>query len=252
MNRTVTVRGTEFGRGVSRICVPVTGYDEKEILLQAEKAVSEKPDLIEWRADLYAEHTEPENLVCILEKLRNTLQGIPLLFTLRSEHEGGKYIYGENSQSSIQSVISSGFADILDVEYTCEETLRDSILKSAKEAGIFTIMSSHYFHITPYRQEILKRISEMEGTGGDILKIATMPFCAQDVLELLYACEIYTGKTSSLPLAAMSMGNLGRISRVSGPVFGSCITFGTVGEQSAPGQIEINQLRSMMECLAAE
>ena len=48
----------------------------------------------------------------------------------------------------------------------------------------------------------------------------------------------------------MSMGKLGGVSRVTGRLFGSAMTFGSVGQASAPGQIAVRQLREMMNILS--
>ncbi|MGF7449679.1 type I 3-dehydroquinate dehydratase, partial [Klebsiella michiganensis] len=40
------------------------------------------------------------------------------------------------------------------------------------------------------------------------------------------------------------------VSRVTGRLFGSAMTFGTVGQASAPGQIAITQLRELMDILS--
>ena len=45
----------------------------------------------------------------------------------------------------------------------------------------------------------------------------------------------------------MSMSNLGVVSRVCGEIFGSAITFGTVGEASAPGQIPVTSLKEILD-----
>jgi len=42
------------------------------------------------------------------------------------------------------------------------------------------------------------------------------------------------------------MGGLGAITRLSGEVFGSDLTFGMTGESSAPGQIEAKSLRQAL------
>ena len=52
----------------------------------------------------------------------------------------------------------------------------------------------------------------------------------------------YTDK----PVVTMSMGEKGSLSRFSGEIFGSAITFGVVGKASAPGQIPIEELRELM------
>ena len=47
----------------------------------------------------------------------------------------------------------------------------------------------------------------------------------------------------------MSMGALGAVSRVSGSLTGSAVTFGTAGHASAPGQLPAAELREMLELL---
>ena len=47
----------------------------------------------------------------------------------------------------------------------------------------------------------------------------------------------------------MAMGQMGIITRIAGESFGSDITFGSVGEVSAPGQLEINDLKLILETL---
>ena len=51
------------------------------------------------------------------------------------------------------------------------------------------------------------------------------------------------------PLIAISMGPLGAITRVGGELFGSCLTFGAVGQTSAPGQMDARALRGALTLL---
>jgi 3-dehydroquinate dehydratase-1 len=44
----------------------------------------------------------------------------------------------------------------------------------------------------------------------------------------------------------MAMGSLGKITRLSGELFGSVLTFGSVGTSSAPGQISVARLRKIL------
>ena len=53
-----------------------------------------------------------------------------------------------------------------------------------------------------------------------------------------------------MPVVTMSMGGLGAVSRVSGAVFGSALTFATAGgAPSAPGQLPVERVRAMLELL---
>lgn len=47
----------------------------------------------------------------------------------------------------------------------------------------------------------------------------------------------------------MSMGGLGAVSRFSGQVFGSDLTFGMIGEASAPGQVDAKALRQVLDTI---
>lgn len=50
------------------------------------------------------------------------------------------------------------------------------------------------------------------------------------------------------PIITMSMAKTGVISRLAGEVFGSAATFGAV-KASAPGQISVNDLRTVLTIL---
>ena len=51
------------------------------------------------------------------------------------------------------------------------------------------------------------------------------------------------------PLVTMSMGDLGMVSRISGSLTGSAVTFGSAAEASAPGQLPAEALRNILELL---
>lgn len=112
-----------------------------------------------------------------------------------------------------------------------------------KERGIFVISSNHDFNKTPSKDEIVSRLVKMKNLGGDIVKIAVMPNNTADVLDLLSATEEMHKNYPTLPIISMSMGKLGIISRISGEVFGSVMTFGSGGKLSAPGQIPIDKMK---------
>lgn len=88
----------------------------------------------------------------------------------------------------------------------------------------------------------------MEELGADIAKIAVMPRSARDVLTLLSATD-KASQSLSCPVVTMSMKGTGLISRLSGEVFGSCLTFGSVKEASAPGQIEAGKLKDILTAI---
>ena len=72
-----------------------------------------------------------------------------------------------------------------------------------------------------------------------------MPKKPKDVLRLMSMTE-EKNRQAPCPLVTMAMGDLGRISRVSGKLTGSAMTFGTVGGASAPGQLPVEDLRRII------
>jgi 3-dehydroquinate dehydratase-1 len=50
----------------------------------------------------------------------------------------------------------------------------------------------------------------------------------------------------NVPAVTMSMEQLGLLSRLTGQIFGSCITFGSMGQISAPGQIDAKELKEAL------
>jgi 3-dehydroquinate dehydratase-1 len=89
----------------------------------------------------------------------------------------------------------------------------------------------------------------MQDLGADIPKIAVMPKCKLDVLELLEATVIMSEKYADRPIITMSMSGTGVITRLAGEVFGSALTFGAAKKASAPGQIGVEDLYSALQLL---
>ena len=86
----------------------------------------------------------------------------------------------------------------------------------------------------------------METAGADALKIAVTPADAADVARLLRV----TAETA--PVITLSMGDLGLVSRLTGAVFGSALTFATPGDRpSAPGQPPIGLVCEARRVLAS-
>ena len=90
---------------------------------------------------------------------------------------------------------------------------------------------------------------KMQELGADISKIAVMPQSTEDVLTLLSATEEMRRCYADRPVITMSMAATGVISRVCGEVFGSSMTFGAAKKASAPGQMGIEDLTTVLGLL---
>lgn len=245
----VEIRNLKIGEGIPKICVPVTGTTEEEILEQTKNAVEKHPDLLEWRADFYLYLENDEKVKRLSEKMRTVLQQIPMIFTVRTAQEGGnRHVSEDDYVRILRAAAGSREIDLVDVELYKDIPRMEALISDIQKMGKKVIASNHHFQGTPARKEMKNILARMEASGADIRKLAVMPGCPEDVLELL-GVTVWANKEGQAPVITMSMSGLGAVSRVCGQVFGSAVTFGCVGAASAPGQLEMDELRVMLEKL---
>lgn len=245
----VCVKGCSIGTGIPKICVPIVAKNIDELFSQARAMNNKDFDIVEWRVDWFKDILNPNCIRRASRILRGILDHKPILFTFRTLHEGGKIEISMEYYKQINIMaIEERLADMIDIELSCGDAIASDIVSVAHKHGMPVVISNHDFEKTPPRAELVSRMHQAEALGGDILKIAVMPHNIQDVLELLSATEQMSHECE-LPLITMSMGSKGLISRLSGEVFGSAVTFGTIGLASAPGQIEIEELHYVLNLL---
>lgn len=245
----IKIRGIRIGDGIPKICVPITGKNDAEILSEASLLLTQPCDMAEWRADWFDEVDDLEKTMTVLKKLRQILGEKPLLFTFRTLQEGGeKELPAPDYVRLIQTAASSRLADLVDIElFSLKEEL-PALISYVHEVSGKVILSSHDFQKTPSYEELLFRLAKMEELGADISKIAVMPQNKKDVLTLLSVTEERSLRAMR-PVITMSMSEMGLISRLCGEVFGSAVTFGSVRKASAPGQIPADQLSLVLSIL---
>lgn len=248
--RTVQVKDIILGTGRPKICVPLTGATRKALVEEANRVKDSAAELAEWRIDWFEAVDQIEVLEETSKELRQILGRMPFLMTFRTKEEGGqKAIELKEYEVLLLAICERKMADLIDVELFRGETIVKNIQQAAKKAGMFTIGSSHDFTKTPEREEIIHRLCKMQDLGLDITKIAVMPQSERDVLTLLDATLAMKESYADRPFITMAMNRMGIVSRMAGECFGSCLTFGTVGNASAPGQIDAADLSFVLELL---
>lgn len=244
---TVKIKGTEIGKGIPKICIPITGKNREEILLDIEEILKQRPDLAEWRADCYEEGDQEEKVLEMLETITDKLGQIPLLFTFRTAGEGGsKEISFENYVKLLCRAADTGRIDLADVEIFFGQEASGELVGRLQEKGVRVVASNHHFEGTPPKEEMLEILEEMYNSSSDILKIAVMPRSFADLLTLLDTTKEASGKYDR-PLITMSMGETGFLSRICGEFTGSALTFAAGRNASAPGQAAAANMRSILE-----
>lgn len=239
--RKVIIRNLEIGTGMPKICVPIMGEGVPAIISEIKEASVLPIDLIEWRMDYFFDNPE-EVIKSVFEECGN----IPVLCTMRTVHDGGKADVNYNKyEECISSIIDTGFLDAVDIEFSAGEDIVRRLIEKARKKGIVTVVSKHDFEKTPAAEDIAADLIKMQQLGADIPKYAVMPVSRKDVIELLHASII--ADESAGPITAISMGELGKITRIAGEYFGSAITFASSGEASAPGQLPAEDLYAIMQ-----
>lgn len=242
--------GSLFSREkIPLICVPLTGKTNAELKEQLIKVITLEPDMIEWRADFYEQLNQSEKVVQVIEMIKNITK-IPLLFTIRSENEGGERIPLNELEKVelLQFICQKTSVDVIDYEVENDADLVGLVRDSAKRHDVEFILSYHHFSQTPENDELINIAEKMERSGADIAKIAVMPTSRSDVTRLLDITS-HLDESLNVPIITMSMGELGIISRVIGWAYGSRLTFAVGVESSAPGQVPVGKLKKAIDAV---
>lgn len=176
MDKTVQVRDLVIGEGRPKICIPVMGSTTETLKEAAGHAMKKHPDLIEWRADYFADIENEEVRRQAFDELREILGEVPLLFTIRTRREGGEAdLSADQYLKVVSDAIRDEKADLVDVEISHGDDIAFMLISLAHEFGIKTIASSHDFSQTPKKEQIIMTLCKMQELEADIPKMAVMP-----------------------------------------------------------------------------
>ena len=271
--------------GLPAVAVSLTGPSLAQARSQARSAVDVGADVLELRVDLLEEAgalAAPDPLDAataaaqVLECLRvlgeviaadgaDAGAGAPLLLTCRTAAEGGRARLDDTAYDALLRSVLDGLADwaperrpaAIDVEV--QRGCLPQVCAQAHALDIDVVASFHDFEATPADEVLEEVLARMAREGADLAKIAVWPTSAYDVARLLGVCARATagaGTVLGVPVATMSMGALGAVSRVA-PAFGSALTFAVVPDgqgqsrASAPGQLPLQDVRRCLELLRA-
>ena len=212
----------------TKIAIPIFQKDKNAVLKAAKNYIKRGADILELRIDGIA---NPNSKVVkhMIEEIN-----FPIIITNRVSSEGGFFKGSEEERIAILKECAE-LADYVDIELNTDLKYIDSI----KKTGVKTIVSFHDFEKTPPVDDLLA-ILKCEKKLGDIAKIAVMPKNLEDtviVLAILSRCK---------NTIAISMGELGSYTRILASKFSSPITFATGGDTTAPGQIDIETMKLIL------
>lgn len=204
--------------------------------LTTEPQAREIADALEFRMDTAEEP---------IKQLSNYNGELPIIATNRGQWFGG----GANDSGRLDRLFTAAHFDAVEMVDIELETARGSdwILEDFRSIEVDIIISFHEFEKTP-NKEILDAIIEQSSQYGDVAKVATFAEDRTDSLKMLSAINTATEK--GIPVAGISMGELGSQTRVIGPFYGSKIGYAPLASDTseyAPGQISLRELDFLIE-----
>lgn len=242
------VQLAELAKSPVKTIVPITAKTKEQAIAQAKViAANQDADLAEFRIDLLDFAADTKQVIALGHELKKVLGNKPVIATIRTHNEGGQLTISDADYGkTYQAYLKQPFMDMLDIEMFRDQQVVKNTVQLAHDKKVLVVMSNHDFKKTPSEDEIVKRLFKQDELGADILKIAVMPQNKQDVFTLMNA-TLKVSQLSNKPLLTMSMGKLGTISRIATANMGGSFSFGMIGEASAPGQIDVTQLKQLLK-----
>ena len=196
-------------------------------------------DIIEWRADVLPK----DDIITVAPALFEKFAGHEIIFTIRTSKEGGQLtLTSEEYVGLIREIDAIYHPDYIDFEYYSHKDVFSQMLDFPN-----LVLSYHNFEEMP--EDIMEIFSELTSLAPRVVKIATMPKTEQEVLDLMNYTRGFKSINPEQEFATMSMGKLGRISRLASDLVGSSWTFASLDQASAPGQVSLNNMKLIQEVL---
>lgn len=212
----------------TKIAIPIFQAKKEDVIKVAEDCIEKGADVLEFRIDAL-DNPNFKDIQEIIEEIN-----FPMIATNRISSEGGSFKGTEEERIDIL-LKCAPLVDYVDIELQSD----DKYIKQIHDTGVTTIVSYHDFHKTPEINEIMY-IVEKEQKLGDIAKVAFMPNDLDDTLKIL-AILSHCENTITI-----SMSDLGSYTRVMASKFDSPITFAAGTDVTAPGQIDIETMKSLL------
>lgn len=244
----MNIKNIEIFEGLPKVVVSISGTSLSDIQKEITNVKNniDSLDIVEIRSDALDNMSRSEHL-SLVNEVCSELTDLPIIYTYRTSHEGGS---GSKSYAEykdlLMDVIIKCDIDIIDIEFVTGGKVISEIVECAGEHGRTVLLSHHNFKETPRLEEMQKMLYNMHSAGGEILKLAFLPNDADDVVNMLKIVKI--GKEAiGNKVIGISMGELGKVTRLAGGDFGSCLTYGYITNNSAPGQVHASRIKDALK-----
>lgn len=225
-----------------RVCASVAATDTPELMGRVQRAERMGADLVEVRLDRLRSFHGLSGIARAVAK--------PLIATNRPLSEKGGFTGSEENRAKIiREAVQDGFA-YADLEATTKSL--EHIIEAVRVNGGKVILSSHDYYRTPDISKLQSMLESLRKYKPDVAKIVTTAHTPDDTLTILRF--LHSNTRSNPPLVSFAMGHEGTWSRVLAPFYGASFTYASCerGEETAPGQLTVTELRRIYDILDLE
>lgn len=198
---------------------------------------------LEIRYDFFDDSLWPS----LSERVRNVAPGKLQIGTIRLKRDGGRFpdVRAIERPALWEKILDADqVPEWLDLERDCLSDFK-ALNDMARPKGVSLLISEHNFVRIPGEAELATFADDVKRVGAQGLKIAAMSNSDTDCDRLYKFAKKY-GKKFQM-FAAFGMGESGRVSRLWSLKEGSNLTYGSIGQAEAPGQIEVSTMGRALE-----
>ena len=223
--------------------IPVTNdVDGSEDLLltvnKIDEALTKGVDIIECRFDYLDSFENLDHYLDILSRYKDKC-----IYTIRPENEGGQFSNDPKKRAEIITKFIQRRPLFVDVEYKLIIS-NDHVADLVENENTPILISWHDFSHTPEFDDLIEQVKKMR-IYSPYIKIVTTATAIDDSIKIL---GIYQTIDTHINLVAFAMGEMGVLSRVLCTVVGDApFTYASVGAALAPGQLSIDQMKSIYD-----
>lgn len=218
----------------AKYCLPIIKASKKEVL----KSLNTKGfDFYEVWLD-YIKDLDEEFVVKIAKKLKGKL-----IFVFRRQNLEPIKLTIERRKNLIS--LLSKYQNYLDLDFLTQHEELEYFRESSTNLKL--ILSYHNYKETPKFDYFISLIAKMKRYNPDIYKYAT--FCQTENNVLILLELILKLKEQKLKYIILGMGEIGKITRIIGGIWGNEINFSpqNLEEKSAKGQLTKKSLELIFE-----
>jgi len=236
------------------ISIPIKYTSIKEVTPIIDKAIKSKPNLIELRFD-YISKIKTLNQDFVRDLLNIIHPHVAVIFTLRDSSEGGQLKIHPKERFKILKMFIETKPDYLDIEMNTDKNVLDQIIKLTYQNEVKIIFSYHNYEKTINFDESIKLIQDFnekltqelfldsKKLEKNIYKVIFTAQNFEDNIIPLRLCKYFSN--SPQKLISFCMGPVGIFSRIMCVTVGSFLTYASLEEKTAPGQINIDEMREI-------